>query len=226
MERIALFRPAVRTVLLWSAAGLAGALAMAAAGTAHAVVERTVRWAASPLRDEAGHSLPPAAAYEVWLSADARAESLVAVATDTLQALILEPGVSYVVRVRAVAAGGAKSAFSEPSDPFEVPKAIADAPVPDQPPVLGPAWPNPFNARVTLAYEVPAATTAGQEPGLAIHDLRGRRVASLALDRRPGRHTIEWNATDAQGRRLPSGIYVAQYVCGRVRATLRLVLVS
>lgn len=200
---------------------LAGAVLPAAAA-----VERTVRWEASPLRDAAGHSLPPAAGYEIWLSADAGPESLVAVAVDTQHTLRLENGVTYVARIRAIGADGAKSAFSEPSDPFEAPKGVADAPTPAVPPVLGPAWPNPFNARVTLAYTVPETLTAGSAFGMAIHDLRGRRVATLALDRRPGLHTIDWVAADGQGRRLPSGIYIAHYECAGWQASLRLTLVS
>lgn len=238
MEHIAPFPPTTRSRNLTRAGSrwLAFALVAAAsgpladrpvsAGPADTTVERTVHWAASPLRDALGHSLPPAAGYEVWLSADAGAESLVAVAADTLQKLALEPGVTCVVRVRAFAAGGAKSGFSEPSDPFTVPRGVAGTPAPALTALLGPAWPNPFNARVTLAYEVPSSPAGGEAPELSIHDLRGRRVARLVLDSRPGAHTVEWNAADAQGRRLPSGIYLVQFVCGGRRESLRLTLVS
>ncbi len=205
---------------------LACALPVDAARANSATTERTVRWAASPLRDIYGRSLPPAAGYEVWLSADAGPESLVAVAPDTQHTLHLEGGVTYVVRVRAIGADGAKSPFSEPSDPFEAPKDATASPTPEAQPTLGPAWPNPFNARVTLAYQVPDRLPAGSPFGLAIHDLRGRKVAALALDRRPGVHTVDWMAADGQGRRLPSGVYIAHYDCGGQQTSLRLTLVS
>jgi len=189
-------------------------------------VERTVHWAPSPTQDITGNSLPAAAAYEVWLTVDARPESLAAVVADTQKVLVLAAGSRYVVRVRARCAAGVLSAFSVPSDPFEVPKNVAGVDGTPTPAARGPAWPNPFNARVTLTYHVPAGLAADASFGLTIHDLRGGLLATLELDRRPGAHTVDWGAADRQGRRLASGVYVARYTCGGGHTSLRLTLVS
>ncbi|MBK8165217.1 MAG: hypothetical protein IPK64_04520 [bacterium] len=189
-------------------------------------VERTVHWAPSPTQDANGHDLPPAVAYEVWLTVDARPESLAAVVPDSQVTLVLEAGSTHVVRVRARSAAGALSLFSEPSDPFLGAKDVAGVDGPPTPAVFGPAWPNPFNARVTLPYRVPDVLATDAAFGLTIHDLRGNLVATLRLDRLPGTHAVVWSGVDRLGRRLPSGVYVARYRCGSGVSNVRLTLVS
>jgi hypothetical protein len=219
-------RTSVVTAARVTACLLACIVAAGAVGAAAGAVERTVHWAPSPTQDAGGNALPPAAAYEVWLTVDARPDSLAAVVPDTQKVLVLAAGSTYVVRVRARCAAGTLSAFSEPSDPFEVPKDVAGVDGPPPPAALGPAWPNPFNARVTLTYHVPDILAADAPLAMTIHDLRGCLVATLRLDRRPGAHTIDWGAADHLGRPLPSGVYVARYTCGSGHASLRLTLVS
>jgi serine protease len=66
------------------------------------------------------------------------------------------------------------------------------------------AWPNPFNPRVTLSYELPA-------PGnlrLAVFDVRGRRVKDLWNGTvAASKGTMEWDGTSDEGRRVASGVY-------------------
>ena len=51
------------------------------------------------------------------------------------------------------------------------------------------AWPNPFDDRVTLTWDLPAPTTLKAE----VFDLQGRRVALLQDGALPaGRHTLTW----------------------------------
>lgn len=64
------------------------------------------------------------------------------------------------------------------------------------------AYPNPFNPRVTIEVE---AVDAGR---LDVVDLRGRRVASLAV--RGGR--AFWDGTDENGALVSSGVYRARFV--------------
>ena len=73
-------------------------------------------------------------------------------------------------------------------------------------PVLG-AWPNPFNPRVDLAWELAAPTRIDLE----IYDLRGRLVRRL-LQGSPvsERDHVTWNGTDQTGRTLPSGVYLVK----------------
>jgi len=66
--------------------------------------------------------------------------------------------------------------------------------------MVAPAYPNPFHARTTLTYTL-------SRPGpveVAVFDLLGRRVATLAEGKRPpGRHRIVWEADT-----LPPGMYL------------------
>lgn len=76
------------------------------------------------------------------------------------------------------------------------------------PDVAGPAacsltvQPNPFNPRTTLTFTLAGA----QSVRIAVHDLAGRRVATLAeATFGEGEHRLAW---DAAG--LPSGSYVVR----------------
>jgi hypothetical protein len=84
------------------------------------------------------------------------------------------------------------------------------------------AWPNPFNPRVTLEFEMPAAGNAE----LTVYDLRGRRLAELhAGPLRAGSHRRRWDGTDVRGRALPGGVYLARLTTGSATVCSRLVLV-
>ncbi len=84
-------------------------------------------------------------------------------------------------------------------------------------------YPNPFNPRTTIAFEL-AATTAVR---VVIHDLTGACVRTLVDETRPaGRHEVAWNGEDEGGRRVASGAYVARLVAGDVSETRKLVLVK
>ena len=68
-------------------------------------------------------------------------------------------------------------------------------------------YPNPFNSVTTIRYELARET----EMTLAIFDLLGREVARLVESRQqPGQHQAIWTGTTAEGRELPSGIYIAR----------------
>ncbi len=88
-----------------------------------------------------------------------------------------------------------------------LPTAAPDGAVPGAAaPVLA-AWPNPFNPRVNLAWELAA-------PGridLVIYDVRGRLVCGLLQDAPvTDRGHVMWDGTDRTGRTVPSGIYLVQ----------------
>ena len=64
--------------------------------------------------------------------------------------------------------------------------------------------PNPFRDRTTLQYALPEA----QEVTVAVFDLLGRRVQTLADGRQEaGTHRVTWEGTGASQRRLASGTY-------------------
>ncbi len=84
------------------------------------------------------------------------------------------------------------------------------------------AYPNPFNPRTVLEFDLPT-------PGpiqLAIFDLRGRRIAQLADGPRPaGKQEITWDGYDNTGHALPGGTYFARLTSGAEVETRRLMLV-
>jgi len=69
------------------------------------------------------------------------------------------------------------------------------------------AAPNPFNPMTTIHYEI-------ARPGrcvLTVHDLRGRVVRTLVAGELPsGLHAVRWDGHDSDGRRVPSGAYMAR----------------
>jgi hypothetical protein len=79
--------------------------------------------------------------------------------------------------------------------------------------------PNPARGAATLEYELPATGPVT----LAVFDLQGRRVATLADSLQPaGVHRATWAGTDAGGRAAAAGIYLVRLQAGGARATLKL----
>lgn len=72
-------------------------------------------------------------------------------------------------------------------------------------------YPNPFNPRTTVQFDL-------AEPGevvLAVYDVTGRRVATLARENYPaGRHQLVWQGRDEAGRPVASGMYVVRLQAG------------
>ncbi len=83
------------------------------------------------------------------------------------------------------------------SDILTVEPRISETSVPTAM-TLGAAYPNPFNAAVTLPYSIPM----GSDAELVIFDLLGREVTRIELPHQQG--NIRWTATGS------SGIYFAQ----------------
>jgi len=83
---------------------------------------------------------------------------------------------------------------------------------------LGEAYPNPFNPRVRIPYEV-GGTAGDARVVLEILDLRGRVVRTLvqATQSAGRRHEAVWDGTDAAGRHLASGTYLARLTVDGVR---------
>jgi hypothetical protein len=82
--------------------------------------------------------------------------------------------------------------------------------------------PNPFFARTTIGFTL----RAGAEVEIGIYNVLGQRVRRLS----PGwlfggEHTIDWDGRDDDGRRVPSGGYVARIVAGGDEVTRTLLLV-
>ena len=69
---------------------------------------------------------------------------------------------------------------------------------------LGQCWPNPFNPSTTI----PFAIAVEAHVRLNIYDTRGRLVTTVEDDiLAPGPYERQWDGTDADGRRVASGVY-------------------
>ncbi len=89
---------------------------------------------------------------------------------------------------------------------------------------LSPAYPNPFNPRTEIAFDLPESASVD----LAVYDMSGRMVVTL-LDTRPhdaGRHRVSWTGRDSNGRRLASGVYMLRLRAGHHSAESKLVLLK
>ncbi len=72
-------------------------------------------------------------------------------------------------------------------------------------------YPNPFNPTTTLQYRLAEATSVR----LTVHSLAGQRVRTLvAADQPAGFYSLEWDATDDQGRALAAGPYFYRLQAG------------
>lgn len=78
--------------------------------------------------------------------------------------------------------------------------------------------PNPLTTGATFAFDLPEASPVD----LAIYDLSGRRIATLADgDQVAGRHSYFWNA---RGAGVPAGIYFASFATRGLSKTVRVVV--
>jgi hypothetical protein len=88
-------------------------------------------------------------------------------------------------------------------------------------PMVG--FPNPFNPRTTLAFEL----VGEQDVILRIHDAAGRLVRTLLHESRAaGEHTVSWDGKDDAGQTLASGVYYATLVAKEGRLNTKLVLLQ
>lgn len=82
-------------------------------------------------------------------------------------------------------------------------------------------YPNPFNPETRITFEVPAGWTAPVT--LRVFNLQGQLVQTLFDGyAQPGQHTIPWNARDARGHALSSGVYFYQVRSGNFVAVRKM----
>ncbi len=96
-----------------------------------------------------------------------------------------------------------------------------DASGPPQATILAAIYPNPFNPRTTIGYELAEAAVVK----LAIYDLRGMLVRVLEAGSRPsGRHQATWDGQDDKGRAVPTGTYFCRLSTPQGSQTRKLTL--
>jgi len=88
---------------------------------------------------------------------------------------------------------------------------------------LGQNHPNPFNPQTSIKYTV--AHEGHVE--LAVYSLNGRRVRTLVSETRTvGEHRVVWDGTDANGLKVPSGMYFYKMSSGGETSTRKMTLVK
>lgn len=88
--------------------------------------------------------------------------------------------------------------------------------------ILGQAYPNPFNPRTTIAYDLPRASAVD----LRVYDLAGRLVRTLVTGQveEAGLHTIQWDGMNNAGGAVPSGVYLYRINAAGHQESRRMVL--
>jgi agmatine/peptidylarginine deiminase len=87
--------------------------------------------------------------------------------------------------------------------------------------LIGKIYPNPFSDETNIAVSIPDR----EKVIVDILDVRGTKVNTLVSQiLEPGITTIHWNGTDAEGVRLPDGIYMCRMISGNNTTVKRIVL--
>jgi methionine-rich copper-binding protein CopC len=84
-------------------------------------------------------------------------------------------------------------------------------------------YPNPFNPETSIQFNVPQKELIQ----LRILDLMGREVTML-LDKTlsPGSYKVDWNGTDAIGKKVGSGLYLYEIRAGSFKQVRRMLLLK
>ena len=84
-------------------------------------------------------------------------------------------------------------------------------------------YPNPFNPITSLRYDLPEQA----EVILTVYDLMGREVTQLVnATQEAGYRSVQWNATDKQGKPVSAGVYLYQIQAGEFVQTMKMVLLK
>ena len=154
-------------------------------------------------------SVPGSTTYDLEVSIDSLFSAplqLAGLNTDFFELQELEYNTTYFWRVRGLNSAGI-GPWSEPfffrtvldtsTDAEEVPRAF----------LLHTPYPNPFQEKVTIAFDWDGSSYAPFR--LSIYDMNGRLIRiynhELAF---PGRHSVEWDGYNSYGQRVSSGIYI------------------
>ena len=100
----------------------------------------------------------------------------------------------------------------------------APSPIPALLEFIVQAYPNPFNPRTTIAFNLPQKSAVD----LHIYDLAGRRVKTLldGEELQAGRNSVVWGGRDAQDRLVAAGVYFYRLEAGVHQAVQRMTLIK
>ncbi|MGD9898905.1 MAG: FlgD immunoglobulin-like domain containing protein, partial [Calditrichaceae bacterium] len=96
-------------------------------------------------------------------------------------------------------------------------------PVPDQY-ALFKNYPNPFNPTTNIRFQLPDV----QNVKLAVYDIRGSLVKTVVNNQAfpAGEHTVTWDATDNNGSRVASGMYIYRFEAGKFSKIDKMILLK
>ena len=85
------------------------------------------------------------------------------------------------------------------------------------------AYPNPFNPKTTLHYDLPEDAMVN----ITIYDMMGRIVSNLVSSQQnAGYKSIQWNATNNIGQPVSAGLYLDTIQVGKFKQTKKMVLLK
>jgi len=86
-------------------------------------------------------------------------------------------------------------------------------------------YPNPFNLRTTISFNVTREINEITE--IEIYNLKGQKVESFRFDQLSiGQHSVVWNGTDGMGKPVTPGIYFYKIKTGSFEQTRKMVLMK
>ena len=84
-------------------------------------------------------------------------------------------------------------------------------------------FPNPFSNTTNISFSIAQSAKVS----LKVFDMNGRLVTTLANEQmQSGSHEIKWNVSDANGKSIPSGIYLLRMEAGNYSETKKLLVIK
>ncbi len=115
------------------------------------------------------------------------------------------------------------------SEPSETVSAVInvssaqDEPLPVTATFLHNNYPNPFNPRTFISYDL---KSDGQVV-LEIYNLKGQKIRTLVNGAvKSGRHTVVWKGDDDSGKAVPGGVYLYRLATGSFTSTRKMIMLK
>ncbi|MCK4572672.1 T9SS type A sorting domain-containing protein, partial [candidate division WOR-3 bacterium] len=106
---------------------------------------------------------------------------------------------------------------------WEFSSSIDDGEYVEIPTMLLPNIPNPFVNSTLIRYQIDER----QEIKIEIYDISGRLIRTLSSGIvEPGVHNLRWNGKDAEGKRVPAGIYFCRLSAGNRIQSRKMVMIK
>jgi hypothetical protein len=85
------------------------------------------------------------------------------------------------------------------------------------------AYPNPFNPRTSIRYDLPKASKVS----ISIYDLMGRKVRNLVTGQvSAGSHITQWDASNDMGSQVSAGVYIYTISADDFREVKKMILLK